>query len=107
MNGLQHNSINTDRINNTPNTLRNTKVSKLKRGLIKMKHYKLRCSYCGSTINKNEALLKLHFIFHQSYILNCPVCHKQSKWITQFVLKHDQDKKERHFNKGKLFDDRI
>ena len=72
-----------------------------------MKQYSLRCSYCGAKTNKIEALLKLHFIFHKSYTLNCKVCHKKSRWITHFTLKHDQDKKERHFNKGKLFDDRI
>ena len=72
-----------------------------------MKTYSIRCSYCGSTIKKYEPLLKLHFIFHKSYILNCPVCHKQSKWITHFVLKHDQDKEEKLFNKGALFDERI
>lgn len=73
-----------------------------------MKHYTIRCAYCGATIPKNEAYLKLYFIFHQSYTLNCPVCHKQSKWITQFVLKHDTiNKEEKLFNKTKLFDDRL
>ena len=72
-----------------------------------MRRYKLRCSYCGSTIKKYEPLLKLHFIFFKSYTLNCKVCHKKSRWINQFILKHDANKKEHHFNKGKLFDDRI
>ena len=72
-----------------------------------MKKYKLRCSYCGSTIYKYEWLLKLHYIFFKSYTLNCKVCHKKSKWITHFVLKHDQDKEEKLFNKGALFDERI
>ena len=35
MNGLQHNSINTDRINNTPITLWSAEVFKLKRGSTK------------------------------------------------------------------------
>ena len=72
-----------------------------------MKTYSIRCSYCGSTIKKYEPLLKLHFIFHKSYTLNCPICHKKSRWINQFILKHDANKNEHHFNKGKLFDDRI
>ena len=72
-----------------------------------MNTYFIRCSYCGSTIKKYEPLLKLHFIFHNTYTLNCPVCHKQSKWITHFVLKHDSDKEEKLFNKTKLFDDRL
>ena len=72
-----------------------------------MKHYTIRCSYCGAKINKNEALLKLHFIFYKSYTLDCPVCHKKSRWINQFILRHDANKKEHHFNKMKLFDDRI
>ena len=72
-----------------------------------MKHYTIRCSYCGAKTEKNEALLKLHFIFFKSYTLNCPICHKKSRWINQFILKHDANKNEHHFNKGKLFDDRI
>ena len=72
-----------------------------------MKHYTIRCAYCGATIPKIEAYLKLYFIFHKSYNLNCPVCHKKSRWITHFTLKHDQDKNERIFNKSKLFDDRL
>ena len=72
-----------------------------------MKKYKLRCSYCGSTIQKYEWLLKLHYIFFKSYTLNCKVCHKKSRWINQFILKHDANKKEHLFNKMKLFDDRI
>ena len=72
-----------------------------------MKTYSIRCSYCGSTIKKYEPLLKLHFIFFKSYNLNCPICHKKSRWINQFILKHDANKNEHHFNKGKLFDDRI
>lgn len=73
-----------------------------------MKKYKLRCSYCGATTHKYEWLLKLHYIFFKSYTLNCPVCHKQSKWITNFVLKHDTiNKEEKLFNKGALFDERI
>ena len=72
-----------------------------------MKKYKLRCSYCGATIYKYEWLLKLHYIFFKSYTLNCKVCHKKSRWINQFILKHDANKKEHHFNKMKLFDDRI
>ena len=72
-----------------------------------MNTYTIRCAYCGATIPKNEAYLKLHFIFHNTYTLHCPVCHKKSKWITHFNLKHDADKEEHHFNKTKLFDDRL
>ena len=92
------------------NTQRNTQripTQMRQKGDKHMRKYKLRCAYCGSTIHKYETLLKLHFILHNSYTLNCPICHKKSRWITHFTLKHDQDKKERHFNKGKLFDDRI
>ena len=86
----------------------NTTYIKLKEGLIKMKQYTIRCSYCGSTINKNEALLKLHFIFYKSYTLNCKVCHKKSVWINNFVLKHDTlDKEEKNFNRMTLFDERL
>ena len=72
-----------------------------------MKRYTIRCAYCGATIHKPVAYLKLYFIFHKSYTLNCPVCHKKSRWITHFVLKHDSDKEEKLFNKGAIFDERI
>lgn len=73
-----------------------------------MKKYKIRCPYCGSTYERWEWLLKLKLIAtdHLTYI--CPVCHKKSKWLYIFHLRHDStDKEEQMFNKGKLFDNRI
>ena len=106
-NELQHDKPNSNRNNHTPITLLGTNLLKLNKGLIIMKKYEIRCSYCGATIKKPVWWLKLHFIFNNSYTLNCPICHKKSRWITHFTLKHDQDHKERIFNKSKLFDDRL
>ena len=101
---IRHNSTNTIQPIHTHTTLYRRTIPG---GQNIMKQYSLRCSYCGSTIKKYEPLLKLHFIFFKSYTLNCPICHKKSRWITHFILKHDQDQHERIFNKSKLFDDRI
>lgn len=76
--------------------------------MIKMKQYTIKCAYCGATTKKMEWLLKLHFILHTTYTLNCPVCHKKTVWITHFLLKHDTlNNHEQTYNKSKLFDDRI
>ena len=73
-----------------------------------IKHYTIRCPFCGSQINKNETILKLRLLFTNTYYLNCPVCHHKSAWLYIFHLRHDStDKTEKLFNKGKLFDDRL
>ena len=73
-----------------------------------MKKYKLRCAYCGATIEKWEWLLKLQLILTTHYYHHCPVCHHKTSYLYIFHLRHDSlDDKEKIFNKGKLFDDRI
>ena len=77
-------------------------------GVIPMKHYTIRCPYCGATTTKWEWLLKLLLIFTNTYHHNCSVCHHKSTWLYLFHLRHDStNKTEQIFNKGKLFDDRI
>ena len=73
-----------------------------------MKKYKIRCPYCGSTVERWEWWLKFKLIFTNKYYFNCPICHHKSTWLYIFHLRHEStDSIEKHFNRGKLFDDRI
>ena len=72
------------------------------------KKYRLKCQYCGSDEYKWEWLLKLQLIFTNRIYFHCPVCHHTTSYLHIFHLRHDSlDQKEKFFNKGKLFDDRL
>ena len=78
-------------------------------GLKKLfKKYLLKCQYCGSYDYKYEWLLKLRLIFTNRIYYHCRVCHHTTSYLNSFHLRHDSmDKKEKEFNRSKLFDDRI
>ena len=72
------------------------------------KKYRIKCQYCGCDEYKWEWLLKLRLIFTNRIYFHCPLCHHTTTYLYIFHLRHDSlDKKEKFFNKGALFDERI
>lgn len=73
-----------------------------------MKHYTIRCPYCGATHNTPTILLKLRLLFKDKIYHNCTVCHHKSAWINIFHLRHESmDQEEKSFNRRPLFDGRL
>lgn len=62
--------------------------------------YNLRCQYCGTNYFVNRLWLYLKLLFFGEVRHQCSNCMRQSRYIMVSHIVHDNDNKEKVFNRA-------